>query len=173
MEFLEGLSQKMKNAAASSASQDFSRIGMHLVKSRDQARELLQDLTALEIKPLIRKLENNQPLTPEEKDLVRLWIVGDAESYIQMEDDFQEWRQEFQRLSQVIAGQEDKKPSLPELLTTYGVLQDAVRVAADIQFFLENKERVQRFEKAIQNLEQADARLLADLLKAKLTSEEM
>jgi hypothetical protein len=173
MQFLEGLSQKMTNAAAGNSAEDYSGISAKLVQSRDRARELLQDLTAQQIKPLIGKLENNQPLTLEEKDLIRLWVVGDAESYAKMEDDYQEWRQEFQRLSQVVAAQEGKKPSLPELLTTYGVLVDAVRVAADIQFFLENKERVQRFEKAVQNLEAADARLLADLLKAKLASEEM
>jgi hypothetical protein len=59
------------------------------------------------------------------------------------------------------------------MLNLYGSLEDAVRLAADLQFFLEEKERIGRFQQAIQNLSASDAELLANILQEKLTSPEM
>ena len=112
-------------------------------------------------------------MSPEEKDLVRLWIVGDAAGFTKKESDFREWLEEFRRLGEAIRNVDQMPTSLPEMLDLHGSLEEAVRLAGDIQFFLEEKERVGRFEQAIQNLSASEAELLAGILQEKLRSPEM
>jgi hypothetical protein len=173
MESLAGIAQIIANSVSSPSADTLSQAGMELVKARNAIREELQKLTAGAMKPIIHKLKKNEPLSPEEKGLVEMWIVGDAEGYTQMENDYHEWLEEFRRLGRVIGDQGMLPSALPEMLKLYGSLEDAVRLAADLQFFLEEKERVDRFQQAIQNLSASDAELLANILQEKLSSPEM
>ena len=173
MDFLKRVPQLMKDAVKAQNQEQFSRVGWELVKLRNQAREALQELTAPEIKPLIHKLEKNQDLTPAEKDTVRLWIVGDAAAYAEMENDFKKWLAEFKRLTKVLEDYSSAAESTESLLDVHGVLEDAIRVCADLEHFLEARERLEKFEKAIDSLTEGDKKLLAQMLMAKLTSEEM
>ena len=173
MESIADIGQVFSEAAASVTADKFSAAGMDLVKARKAIREELQKLTAAAMQPIIAKLHQNQPLGSAEKDLVRLWIVGDAASFTKKESDFREWLAEFQRLGEAIRNVEQMPASLPEMLDLHGNLEEAVRLAGDIQFFLEEKERVGRFEQAVQNLSAADAELLAGILQEKLSSPEM
>ena len=170
MESLSGVYQIIAAAAASPSADKFSEAGMALVKTRNAIREELQEVTAAAMKPIIAKLHKNQPLSGEEKDLIRLWIVGDAAGFTKKESDFREWREEFNRLGETIRKVDQMPTSLPEMLDLHGNLEEAVRMAGDIQFFLEEKERVARFEQAIQNLSASEAELLASILQEKLTS---
>jgi hypothetical protein len=173
MESLAGIAQIIANSASSPSADTLSQAGMELVKARNAIREELQKLTAGAMKPIIHKLRKNEPLSVEEKGLVEMWIVGDAEGYTKMENDYREWLEEFRRLGRVIGDQATVPSALPEILNLYGSLEDAVRLAADIQFFLEEKGRVDRFQQAIQNLSASDAELLANILQEKLASPEM
>jgi hypothetical protein len=173
MESLSGVSQMIAVAAASAAADKFSEAGRALVKARDQIREEVQKLTASSMKPIIHKLEKNQPLSLEEKDLVRAWIVGDAAAFTKKENDYRKWLEEFRRLGEALRNQETLPTSLLDLMEVHGTMEEAVRLAGDIQFFLEEKERVARFEQAIQNLSASEAELLAGILQEKLSSPEM
>ena len=173
MEALESIGRIISDAASSPSAKKFSEAGTDLVRARDAVREDLQKLTAEAMTPIIEKLEQNQPLSFEEKDLIRLWIVGDAEGFTKRENDFQVWLEEFRRLGEIIRDKGRIPNSYPEFLDLYGDLEEAVRLAGDIQFFLEEKERVARFEQAIQNLSGSEGEILAGILKAKLNSPEM
>ncbi len=173
MESLAGIGQVFSEAAAFASADKFSEAGMALVKARNAIREELQEMTAAAMKPIIAKLHKNQPLSSEAKELIRLWIVGDAAGFTKKESDFREWLEEFQRLGEAVRNVEQMPASLPEMLDLHGNLAEAVRLAGDIQFFLEEKERVGRFEQAIQNLSASDAELLAGILQEKLSSPEM
>jgi hypothetical protein len=173
MEVLQKISQSMNRVAGSGASEDFSRVGSELAQLKGKVREEIQAATADEITKIIRKLENQENLSPEERELVGLWLVGDAEGYTKMEDDFGEWQEEFRRLSRVLETYEGRDPSPQTLVELHGLLEDAVRVIADISHFLEKKERLERFHAAINSVTPEDAKFLASMLKAKLSSPEM
>ncbi len=173
MQFLQGISRNMKSVVGSGASEDFSLVGSELVQVKAKVREEIQAKTSEDIKKILKKLESNEPLTPPEKDLVGLWVVGDAEGYTKMEDDFGEWQEEFRRLSGVLESYEAQTPSPQTLIEMHGVLEDAVRVTADITHFLEKKERVERFHSAINNLTPDDAKFLVSMIKSMLTSPDM
>ncbi len=173
MESLAAIGRVFSEAAASASADKFSEAGMALVKARNELREELQEMTAAAMQPIIAKLHQNQPLSGEEKDLIRLWIVGEAAGFTKQENDFRAWLEEFKRLGEVIQAVDQMPNSLPAMLDLHGSLEEAVRLAGDLQFFLEEKERVGHFEQAIQNLTASDAEFLAGILKEKLRSPEM
>ena len=173
MTILQGISQSMKTLAGSDTAEDFSRMGAMLAQLKGKVREEMQAATAGDITKILKKLEAGQPLTPEEKDYVGLWVVGDAVGYTKIENDFQQWLAEFKRLGSALEAYESQEKSPQMMVEMHGLLEDAVRVAADIANFLEKKERVERFSEAINHLTTDDAKLLAEILKSMLTRSDM
>ena len=128
MTILQGISQSMKTLAGSNTAEDFSRMGAVLAQLKGKIREEMQAATAGDITKILKKLEAGQSLTPEEKDNVGLWVVGDAVGYTKMENDFQHWLTEFKRLGGALEAYEiqDKSPQM--LMEMHGLLEDAVRL---------------------------------------------
>jgi hypothetical protein len=173
MDSLRGISQVISNAAASTDAETFTKVASELVNSKNRVREEFQALTAEKIKDIIKKLEKNKPLEADEKEVVKLWVVGDAEGYIQMEESLQEWLDDFRELAGIIKDYESKPPSPQDLVEAHGVLEDAVKIADAIAHFLDDRERVSRFQKAIDNLDAADSKLIAGILRESLLSPDM
>jgi hypothetical protein len=90
-----------------------------------------------------------------------------------MENDFGKWQEEFRRLGDVLESYAGQTPSPQTLVEAHGVLEDAIRLTADISYFLEKKDRVDRFQSAINNLSAEDAKFLAGMLRSMLSSQEM
>jgi hypothetical protein len=172
MELPQGISRVMEVSEKSSAD-DLDRAGAALAAAKNQIREAIQDLTGPQMEAIIKKLENAEPLTQEEKDYVRSWIIGDAESYTRVENHLQAWLQEFRTLQSAVRDYEGREISVQDLLNLHAILEDAVRVAANIEAFLEKKERIERFEKSIQEIGREDAPFIVGILKGQLESEEM
>jgi hypothetical protein len=173
MQVLQGISQSMKSVSGSSSMDDFTRVSSELAQIRDKVREELQAATTEEVAKILQKLAHQELLTPEERNLVELWIVGDAEGYTEMENNFAEWQEEFRRLSGVLESYAGQSASPQTLVEVHGALEDAIRHAADISYFLEKKDRVERFRSAINNLTPDDTRFLAGMLKSMMLSPEM
>ncbi len=173
MESLTGIGRLIRDTVSYPSAEKLSQAGMALVKARSEIREAVQAATAKAMQPIIHKLKKNEPLSVEEKDLVRVWIVGDAAAFAKKENDCHAWLEELSRLGEAIGAVAQLPGSMAEMFDLHGNLEEAVRLAGDIQFFLEEKERLARFEQAIQNLTAADADLLAGILQEKLSSPEM
>jgi hypothetical protein len=173
MEILQGVSQAMAGAQATNTADAFSQLGYDLGKLRGRVREKLQLETSAAMRSIIQKLEKNQPLTPEEQSQVRLWVVGDAEGYVKMEQTLNEWLAEYKRLAGVIEDYAGRPESLLGLVDLHGILEDAAQVANNVARFLDDKERLKRFDAAINNLSATDGKLIADILRDKLASPEM
>jgi hypothetical protein len=170
MEYLIGISRDMKQAQADNTSESYGYAATALVKSKNAVRQAIEQATAEAVAAIIGKLENNQPLNDAEKQTVKLWVVGDAEGYVKMENNFQDWREEYRRLLDVIAGWEGKTGSVQELVAVHGVLEDAIKVADAMAHYLEDRERVARFENAMSNLTAEDKKFIAGMLKSMLAS---
>jgi DNA polymerase I-like protein with 3'-5' exonuclease and polymerase domains len=170
MEYLNGISRAMKQAQADNTSESYGYVATELVKSKDSIRQAIELATAEAVAAIIGKLENNQPLNEAEKQTVKLWVVGDAEGYMKMENNFQDWLKEYRRLLDVIADWENKTGSVQELVEVHGVLEDAIKVADAVAHWLEDRERVARCETALNNLSAEDNKFIAGLLKSMLAS---
>jgi hypothetical protein len=172
MEYLKGMSQAMKQAQADNTSESYGYVATEIVKSKNLILQAIEQATAGDIAAIIGKLENNQPLNQAEKEMVKLWVVGDAEGYVKMENNFQDWLQEYRRLMDNISDWEGKIGSIQELVEVHGLLEDAIKMADAIAHYLEDRERVTRCENALSNLNTEDGKFVAGLLKSMLTSPE-
>jgi hypothetical protein len=168
---LKNITSNMTEATRTMKSESFQKVGSALSAARDAIREEIQKETSDRIKVIIEKLENKGPINAADLDLVRLWIVGDAESYTKMENDFENWLTEFQRLQDEIEKMESYNMNEKDLFNAYGKLEDTLRLTYDIANFLENKERIQKFESAMgDGIDKGERTMLAQVLRRKLQS---
>ena len=133
-------------------------------------RESIQECTKDEMASLLSKLQNNEDITSQEIELIRLWIIGDAHAYMKMENNYEEWIKEAQRLVEVVKDLSSKKLTPSLMGDLQGVARDATRTLSDIAFYKENLERANKFENSIKNLTADNKLFLAEMLKAKMTS---
>ena len=151
----------------------YNKITGLLVALEDFLREQTQTETSEKISNILKKLESDEDITNTDLMLVRLWIVGDAASYIQMENDYQEWLQELNRLFGVIEKLKSEQLSLENMFKLSGTARDAIRVMGDIVFFKQQQERVKKFENASKNLNPENKHTVAKILKKMLESDQM
>lgn len=137
----------------------------------DSLREYAQELTAEEVKLLAHKLkDSSEPLSAKEIDTLRLCIVGDAESYVNIENSVPEWKKELSRVMAEISAYTAEDPKVGDVLKLQALLRDADRVIDDLGFYAAQKDRVAKFNTAVQNLTPEDRGLLFSLLNTKLQS---
>ena len=151
----------------------YNKITTSLVALEDLLREQSQAETSQSISNIINKLKSDEDITDADLMLVRLWLVGDAAFYVQMENDYQGWLQELNRLFEVIEKLKGEELSLENMFKLSGTARDAIRVMGDIVFFKEQQERVNRFDNASKNLNSENKLTVAKILKQKLASDQM
>ena len=151
----------------------FNKVTAPLVALGDYLREQMQAETSEKISKIINNLKSDEEIPESDLMLIRLWIVGDAASYVQMENDYQEWLEELNRLFGVIEELKLQDLSLENMYKLQGTARDAIRVIGDIVFFKQQQERINKFENASKNLNSGNKLVLAKILKQKLESEEM
>ena len=150
-----------------------NKVTAPLVSLGDYLREQMQAETSEKISMIINKLKSDGEVTESDLMFIRLWIVGDAASYVQMENDYQKWLEELNRLFSVIEELKGQDLSLENIYKLQGTARDAIRVIGDIVFFKQQEERINKFENASKNLTSANKLALAKILKQKLESEKM
>jgi hypothetical protein len=161
----------MANARTAMTESAFQQVGSVLSEAKNNAREEAQRKSSLDVKILIDKLQSDQPLSPTDIAMVRSWVVGDAESYTKMENNFQEWLSEYDRLEQTLADYAAKDNTPDDLLKLEAILEDAVRTSYDIANFLEKQERINKFNAALADqLDENERCLLVDVLSNQLQS---
>ncbi len=166
----EKLDTTFKTAAGKSKADDYIRLSSMMSDLDILLREYLQDETSTDIKKIIDKLKDHTPLNAQEVKQVKLWIVGDAEYYTKLENNFEDWRQELNRLIKEISRYAKNDPDIETAMTLRGLLRDGINLLAEINFFLEQKERVSKFETNIGQLDEEDRAALIEVLQQKLKS---
>jgi hypothetical protein len=142
-----------------------------LVSLDDDLREQIQAVTATQVVPLIDKLRADGPVGPTDLELIRLWLVGDAEYYVKMENNFPAWVLELDRLIGVLRQLREEAMTPSSISRMEATVRDALRVASDIAFYRQQEERIRSFQKATRSLSREDKGALADILAQKLHSE--
>jgi hypothetical protein len=144
-----------------------------LARLSDELREQIQATTAKEVRPLISLLEADGPIGAKELELMRLWLVGDAEYYVKTENDFSDWVTELDRLLGVLRQLQSEAVTPITMARMGATVRDALRVASDIAFYRQQEERVRSFQNASNQLNRDDKQTLARLLARKLSSEDV
>ena len=133
-------------------------------------REHIQEQTRDEIVQVVAKLRSKQPLDQKEIDYIKLWIVGDAEYYVKLENNVQDWIKEIKRIVGVVVAVDHNEVDFEASSKLRAQLLDGMRVLGDIMFFLKQKERIQNFTESTQEIDDQERDLLIMLLEGKVIS---
>ena len=167
------ITQTMQDALGKMNEGSFEQIATLLNDSRDKVREEIKKQTSAKMNAIISKLSGFEAMTPEEVSLIELWVVGDAESYTELEDDYQEYISDYKKLTSSIAGYENKECAVNDLFKLLGLLEDASHVSFCLADYLEKKDRISKFKEAVAGGFYQDQRgYLKDFLNGKLNDEE-
>ena len=143
-----------------------------LVELSNELRESYQKAFVAPVTAMIAKLRSGLPLEAPELALAEGFMVGDAEAYVRLENDFAGWVVELDRLVTALIHLRARLDP-PQLLDALGEVEDARRVLGDVCNYLEARERVERYRRTITDgLDAKRSKLLADLLQQKLDSAE-
>lgn len=162
-----------KNVDESTEEGYYNKITAPLIALDDHLREQMQAETSGQISIIINKLESDEDIADSDLMLVRLWLIGDAASYVEMENDFQGWLQELNRLFGVIEQLKGQELSLENMYKLSGTARDAIRVIGDIIFFKQQQERINKFDNASKSLNSENKLIVAKILKQKLESDQI
>ena len=166
----EDVAAKVKQAldvaarcSAAETSDNYAVLSEQLEEIESLAKQVLQSHTSCGT--LVGKLQNGSALTVDEMKALRTLIVGDADYYLKYDDDFDRSKTELGRildqLRRFSSGELDA-----EALMHLGLLcQEACSVLIPTGHYLEQKERVRRFEEATRGpIDREAGRVLAEIL---------
>lgn len=166
---VEDLKVLTKSALSGGTAEKYETLEQHINRLDSALREFEQSQLKGDVDKAIRALAAGRPLSREEQAAVRAIIVGDAEAYLKMENNFKEWQTELKRLE----GEMERlarSPNLDAVQELRGVVKDAVRLLPIIRSYAEEKDRLDRFNTAFAHLDDDNRELLVTLLREKLSS---
>ncbi|MGD2108124.1 MAG: hypothetical protein PVI86_01905 [Phycisphaerae bacterium] len=165
--------QDLKQASDTALSQEnaeaFSDFEKFVNEVEAYVREVQQSMWADQAKRAIKALEKGDALSGEDRDVIRTFLVSDAERYVHHENNYGDWKRELQRLMDDLVSRANvvDRDSIGDMR---GVLKDAIRLVPDIRNYLEERQRVDKFQQALNTLDQQSKDMLARLMKEQLKS---
>ncbi|MCK5082339.1 MAG: hypothetical protein KAR31_05485, partial [Candidatus Omnitrophica bacterium] len=136
----------------------------------EAVREHIQEVTKNEILEIIKKLKEAVPLNEQEINYIKLWICGDADYYVKLENNYNDWTEELKRLMEEIKQEDVQQPDFNAASKLRARLLDGIRVIGDIVFFLKQKDRVKNFTESTEEIDPEESALLVRLLEGKIAS---
>lgn len=174
VEIIDELNKSIQRTQKQQTATNYQLVQMKLSELSGALREMHQAMTKKQMKQIIQKLDKNQPLAQEEIELIREWIIGDAESYITLEKNFNAWLSLFTRLVKELEEvyHEDINPQ--KVLELGGLTQIASKLIPSIIYYISEKERVAAFDRAVSDgIDSYEAEAYKNMLLAKLDSTDM
>ncbi len=151
-------------------SEALMRFSTFLGELEGELREGVQTSTEKEIKEIIKQLKDGKELTTSQDKTLRLWIVGDAEHYTKLENNYDDWMAELKRLVDSICSLQGEDFGTDVAMQLRALIYDATRVMDDLIYFTQHKERLERFEEATRELDKDERVHLVRILEQKLKS---
>ncbi len=146
------------------SSEGYGILGEQMEELETMAIEYLHDHE--DCKAIVKKLELGDQLTSDEVETVKQFVVGDAEVYLKYDDNFDRSKTELKRVLDEIRELQSKPLDLDELMHLGVLCKEASSAAKPTAFYLEQKERVRRFEEATRGgIDTASAKILAGILR--------
>lgn len=179
------MSQVVDTSKVSEVIEDFKRVSSRAISCDDPAafeqaeaqlteiegyvRELEQAMWADEATLTLDHLENGDALTATDRAVIRTFLVSDAAHYLNQERDFDDWVAELNRLISAMQSESDPvtRENIGELR---GMLRDAMRLFPDMRHYVEERNRLARFDCAVEEPDAATRRTLAKIIREQLCS---
>ena len=168
MKDAKALIQQLQSAHAAASVDDvgsFECLTDPIVKLTEVLQEGYQTSIQDQVRLLIDKMSANAKLTETDLATMETFIVGDAEAYTRLENNFPDWVAELTRLVGVLGGMSNGLRG-SGWLDALGEIEDAHRVLNDICNYLHQKDRITRFRKTVaEGLTPERTQMLFEILK--------
>jgi len=170
VETVQGLKEAARSALAHGSADDFEAFERYLNEVDTFVRETQQSLWANEAKATVRRLEKGDPLNQQDHDLIRTFLISDAQCYLTHENNYNDWLIELKRLVDDLCKRVNTvdRETIADLR---GVLKDSIRLVPDIRNYLDEKRRVEKFEQALGTLDTSSREMLVRVLREQLRSQ--
>lgn len=169
MSTIEGLNMLIREAGRRPSVEAFETLEQQLGRFDVRLREMQQENLGARAKAALSNLRGGRPLSEEDKAVLRSLVVGDAESYLKMENNLHDWMNELARLEKemerLAADGSDES-----LLQLRGVVRDAMRLMPSIRGYMDERARLDRFCTAMSSLDEANRNLLVQVVNEMLSS---
>ncbi|HBG62474.1 MAG: hypothetical protein A2Y03_07745 [Omnitrophica WOR_2 bacterium GWF2_38_59] len=171
---IKGVIAKIKSQYESATSNPNTTQYWNLSSAFDELegglREYMQATTKDQINQIINRLEAGHSLSAEDLELIRLWLVGDADYYLKMENNYNDWLLELKRLIGEFERIDEENLGITQASKLRAEALDGIRVLGDIVFLLKQQERVKNFESSVKDIDSKERKLIIDLLRGKIRS---
>jgi len=171
-DFIEQICGKIEEANQRTDSGTYIALINLLAQAKNHCRENIQALTQESIHQIIKKLKKNEPLSAQDLDLVKLWIVGDAILYTHAENNVEIWKTKVAKLATEIKSHESEATGIQSLTRLAALITELDRTLQDMTAYLQNKERVERFEINTKHISPEEKETLIEILGRKLNSQD-
>ena len=141
-----------------------------LEKMDSELRGYTQKLAIDEMKAVLLKLKNDEGLQAEDLGKLKSWIVGDAQYYINREKNFENWRADLERFIKEIKELWMEHPDHERLLRLRSLAHDALGAVSNIAFYVKQKDSVDKFNTATQEIGELERVVLVSLLEQKIST---
>lgn len=168
-ELIEYIKESVTASLQAGSADEFASVEQQFSQLDAACRELQQALWAQEAREAIRHLESDEPLTATDLEVIRVFLISDADRYLAVENNYHDWLNELQRLLDEISKRAFNlsRESVGDLR---GFVKDAVRLVPDIRNYLEERVRIEKCKNALDSLDSTSRTLLARVLKDDLSS---
>jgi len=170
---IDKLQEDCQAALTSGTGSAYSRLSTILEELGGYFQDYMQGLTEDAIRDVIRTLRHGEELKQEDLNLLRLWIIDDAQRYIQGEYNFDEWQKTLRGLLSRISRYKGREADVATSAELRGLIRETARSVADIFYYLQQKDRIVRFEQVSRDLGPKERSLLIGLLEQKIKSSEL
>ena len=141
----------------------YERLTDPIVKLTEALRESYATSIQVQVRAIIDKMSANAALSQADLAQIETFVVGDAEAYTRLENNFQDWIAEINRLVGVLGSM---RMSDSTWLDALGEVEDLHRVLNDVCNYLQQKERVARFRRTVaEGLTPERTQVLIEILK--------
>lgn len=122
--------------------------------------------THADYKTVLGKLEKGTALTPDEMNTLKLLMVGDADYYLKYDDDFDRSESELKTIVEAIRKLQSGALDVDGLMHLRVLCHEACSVARPTAFYLEQKERIRKFEEATRDgIDRESGQFLAKIIR--------
>jgi len=143
---------------------------------QNEVRETFQENLRKKAKEIISKLKWNKPLSSEDMQIIEKWVVGDAEYYTEIENNFNDWVEECKRLDHLLGSYTSSDINSDEirLLKLNALLTDLKYTLEGVTRYVASRDRVDRFRQSMGSgeLDKETKKWLAGMIKEQLASSE-
>jgi hypothetical protein len=145
-------------------SEGYGMLGEQLEELETLAQQSFQDHE--DCKSIAMKLESGDPLTPDELNTLKLFVVGDAAYFTKYDDNIDRNKAELKRILDEIRGMQLNDLDADEMMHLGVLCKEAASVAKPTAFYFDQKERVQKFEDATRGgIDREKGKILADIIR--------